>query len=58
MEVISHAPDGCPALVLNADYRPLRYFPLSLWGWQDALKAVFLEEIFWIILELIVHDFT
>ncbi len=44
MQVISHAPDGCPALVLNADYRPLSYFPLSLWGWQDALKAVFLER--------------
>ena len=45
MEVISHAPDGCPALVLNADYRPLSYFPLSLWGWQDALKAVFLDRV-------------
>lgn len=31
----------CPALVLNADYRPLSYFPLSLWSWQDAVKAVF-----------------
>ena len=27
-----------PALVLNADYRPLSYFPLSLWSWQDAVK--------------------
>ncbi|MGF1545622.1 MAG: HNH endonuclease [Parvularculaceae bacterium] len=45
MQVISHAPDGCPALVLNAAYRPLSYFPLSLWGWQDALKAVFLERV-------------
>jgi len=26
----------CPALVLNADYRPLSYLPLSLWRWQDA----------------------
>ena len=25
-----------PALVLNADYRPLSYYPLSLWCWQDA----------------------
>tara|TARA_Y100001001_G_C8000515_1_gene306099 strand:- start:1047 stop:1622 length:576 start_codon:yes stop_codon:yes gene_type:complete len=31
----------CPALVLNADYKPLSYFPLSLWSWQDAVKAVF-----------------
>ncbi|HAG26988.1 MAG TPA: HNH endonuclease, partial [Rhodobacter sp.] len=22
-----------PALVLNADYRPLSYYPLSLWPW-------------------------
>ncbi|HTQ33281.1 MAG TPA: HNH endonuclease, partial [Stellaceae bacterium] len=26
--------DSCPALVLNADFRPLSYFPLSLWSWQ------------------------
>jgi 5-methylcytosine-specific restriction endonuclease McrA len=45
MNVISHAPDGCPALVLNADFRPLSYFPLSLWSWQDTLKAVFLERV-------------
>lgn len=34
-----------PALVLNADYRPLSYFPLSLWSWHDALKAVFLDKV-------------
>ncbi len=33
-------PDDCPALVLNADFRPLSYFPLSLWSWQEAVKAV------------------
>ena len=38
-------PDHCPALVLNADYRPLSYYPLSLWSWQDAIKAVFLERV-------------
>jgi len=32
-------------LVLNADYQPLSYFPLSLWSWQDAIKAVFLERV-------------
>jgi 5-methylcytosine-specific restriction endonuclease McrA len=37
--------DRCPALVLNADYRPLSYFPLSLWSWQDTVKAVFLERV-------------
>ena len=34
-----------PALVLNADFRPLSYFPLSLWSWQDAVKAVFLDRV-------------
>lgn len=34
-----------PALVLNADFRPLSYFPLSLWSWQDAVKAVFLRRV-------------
>lgn len=39
------APNNYPALVLNADYRPLSYFPLSLWSWQEAVKAVFLERV-------------
>ena len=41
-------PDGgqhYPALILNADFRPLSYFPLSLWSWQDAVKAVFLDRV-------------
>lgn len=38
-------PKSCPALVLNADYRPLSYLPLSLWNWQVALKAVFLGRV-------------
>ena len=37
--------EACPALVLNADYRPLSYYPLSLWCWQDAVKAVFLDRV-------------
>ena len=45
MQALRHAPDGCPALVLNADFRPLSYFPLSLWSWQDTLKAVFLDRV-------------
>ena len=36
---------GYPALVLNADFRPLSYYPLSLWSWQDTIKAVFLERV-------------
>ncbi len=34
-----------PALVLNADYRPLSYYPLSLWSWQDAIKAKYLDRV-------------
>ena len=34
-----------PALVLNADYRPLSYYPLSLWPWQEAIKAAWLERV-------------
>src|SRR6266851_4487931 len=29
-----------PALVLNADFRPLSYFPLSVMPWQVAVAAV------------------
>ncbi len=49
---LSHARDvrnlsleACPALVLNADFRPLSYFPLSLWSWQDVIKAVYLDRV-------------
>ena len=31
--------------MLNADFRPLCYYPLSLWPWQDAIKAVFLDRV-------------
>ena len=37
--------NSCPALVLNADFRPLNYFPLSLWSWQDTVKSVFLNRV-------------
>ena len=37
--------EKCPALVLNADYRPLSYYPLSVWSWQDAIKSVFLQRV-------------
>ena len=33
--------ENSPALVLNADYTPLTHLPLSLWSWQDTLRAVF-----------------
>lgn len=38
-------PRAHPALVLNADFRPLSYYPLSLWPWQEAVKAVFLDRV-------------
>lgn len=37
--------DRCPALILNADYRPLSYFPLSVWSWQEAVKAIFRDSV-------------
>eukprot|EP00188_Purpureofilum_apyrenoidigerum_P000396 Plantae.Rhodophyta-Purpureofilum_apyrenoidigerum.ctg11703.p1 GENE.Plantae.Rhodophyta-Purpureofilum_apyrenoidigerum.ctg11703~~Plantae.Rhodophyta-Purpureofilum_apyrenoidigerum.ctg11703.p1 ORF type:complete len:268 (+),score=39.42 Plantae.Rhodophyta-Purpureofilum_apyrenoidigerum.ctg11703:278-1081(+) len=37
--------DSCPTLVLNADYQPLSYLPLSVWPWQEAVKAVFLDRV-------------
>jgi len=37
--------EKCPALVLNADFRPLSYFPLSLWPWQEAVKATLMGRV-------------
>ena len=37
--------EKCPALVLKADYRPLSYYPLSIWCWQDSIKSVFLDRV-------------
>ncbi|MBM3515252.1 MAG: HNH endonuclease, partial [Alphaproteobacteria bacterium] len=37
--------EASPALVLNADFRPLSYYPLSVWSWQEAVKAVFLGRV-------------
>ncbi|HEY7900613.1 MAG TPA: HNH endonuclease [Caulobacteraceae bacterium] len=45
MQVLERPPSGAPALVLNADFRPLSYYPLSLWSWQETIKAVFLERV-------------
>lgn len=36
---------NCRTLVLNADFQPLSYFPLSLWNWQESIKAVFLNKV-------------
>ena len=45
MQVLKRPPSGAPALVLNADFRPLSYYPLSLWPWQEVIKAVFLDRV-------------
>lgn len=45
MQVVQQPPSGWPALVLNADYRPLSYYPLSVWPWQEVIKAVFLDRV-------------
>jgi 5-methylcytosine-specific restriction endonuclease McrA len=42
---VSLALESCPALVLNADFRPLSYYPLSLWPWQEAVKAVVSDRV-------------
>ena len=42
-----------PALVLNADYRPLSYYPLSLWCWQDAVK-----QLIWSVLILLLSTIS
>ena len=42
---LTHSPalhvEQCPALILNADYEPLSYFPLSVVSWQEAVRAIF-----------------
>jgi 5-methylcytosine-specific restriction endonuclease McrA len=45
VNVVSAPLNHWPALVLNADFRPLSYYPLSLWPWQEVVKAVFLERV-------------
>ena len=45
MHVSTRPLTGHPCLVLNADFRPLSYYPLSLWPWQEVIKAVFLDRV-------------
>ncbi len=37
--------DNSRVLILNADYRPLSYLPLSTWSWQETVKAIFRETV-------------
>ena len=32
-------------LLLNANYEPISIIPLSIIGWQQAIKLVFLEKV-------------
>lgn len=34
-----------PALVLNADFRPLSYHPLSTWDWETTIHSVFRDRV-------------
>jgi len=45
MQVLSRPPSGWPALVLNADFRPLSYYPLSIWPWEEVVKAVYQDRV-------------
>jgi 5-methylcytosine-specific restriction endonuclease McrA len=45
LEEANRSLQSYPALVLNADFRPLSYYPLSLWPWQETVKAVFLDRV-------------
>ncbi len=45
MNAITPAAKGWPCLVLNADFVPLSYQPLSLIPWQDAIRSVFLDKV-------------
>ncbi len=44
-EIALRSLSAFPALVLNADYQPLSYFPLSIWNWQETIKAIFLDRV-------------
>ncbi|KAK4522956.1 hypothetical protein GAYE_PCTG32G0846 [Galdieria yellowstonensis] len=39
------SPESFPTLVLNADFQPVSYYPLSLWPWYETIKAVLLEKV-------------
>lgn len=45
MQLLSGEASGWPALVLNADFRPLSYYPLSLWPWEEVVKAVWQDRV-------------
>jgi 5-methylcytosine-specific restriction endonuclease McrA len=38
-------PNSCPALLLNADYRPISVYPLETLHWQEAVRDSFLGRV-------------
>lgn len=38
-------PGNFTTLVLNADFQPLSVYPLSVWTWTDAVKALTLDRV-------------
>jgi 5-methylcytosine-specific restriction endonuclease McrA len=38
-------PGQYPALILNADFQPLSFYPLSTWSWMDAIKAIWRNRV-------------
>ena len=45
MHAQSSTAQSMPALVLNADFRPMSLFPLSLVSWQEAVSAVVADRV-------------
>jgi 5-methylcytosine-specific restriction endonuclease McrA len=41
MNILKSPPSDWRALVLNSDFRPLSYYPLSTRPWQEVVKAVY-----------------
>jgi len=42
---LSHALTGLQTLILNADFRPVSYYPLSICTWQEAIKALLMGRV-------------
>jgi len=45
MPVANHPTPNYPALVLNADFSPVRIHPLSTWGFERVLRAVLRDRV-------------
>ena len=45
MNAYAATPEAFPALVLNADFRPLSYYQPKVSSWQESVKAVFLDRV-------------